>query len=470
MEESLIESKWYDEEGLSTNTSEEQCSCERYCATFLKPLYCFDPRSLQNLKDIGLANYDSDIRLMKSLHAQYLSNNLESLPQGFVTLDASRPWICYWITHSLYLLGKEGIEYYPRIISTLKHIQNKTGGYGGSPRQISQGAPNYAAVLTLCTIGTQEALDSIDRAAMYNWFLSIKHPSGGFCIHYDGEVDTRGTYTIVAIARILNILTDELVEGVADFVLSCQTYEGGFGGEPGNEAHGGYNFCAMATLLILKASHMANIKMLEHWLIHRQVRLEGGFQGRTNKLVDSCYSFWQGSAAAILEVMKLGGDDLFDIRKYFLSVERPKNIDCLQDNDVEIPDEQSTQVVTDFSGSLTFNQKALQRYILHCAQYTDGGGMRDKPGKARDFYHCCYSLSGLAVSQRSITCEIADENYENVRNAQLQRAAEADDIDEILPQVDLLWRGPQVISFSIPFLLIKYSSIAHVHKGIWRFR
>ena len=24
------------------------------------------------------------------------------------------------------------------------------------------------------------------------------------------------------------------------------------------------------------------------------MRLEGGFQGRTNKLVDACYSFWQG--------------------------------------------------------------------------------------------------------------------------------------------------------------------------------
>ena len=24
-----------------------------------------------------------------------------------------------------------------------------------------------------------------------------------------------------------------------------------------------------------------------------QCRLEGGFQGRTNKLVDSCYSYWQ---------------------------------------------------------------------------------------------------------------------------------------------------------------------------------
>ena len=24
------------------------------------------------------------------------------------------------------------------------------------------------------------------------------------------------------------------------------------------------------------------------------MRQEGGFQGRTNKLVDGCYSFWQG--------------------------------------------------------------------------------------------------------------------------------------------------------------------------------
>ena len=46
-------------------------------------------------------------------------------------------------------------------------------------------------------------------------------------------------------------LGSELIEGVAEFLLSCQTYEGGFGGEPGNEAHGGYNFCAIAALLIL---------------------------------------------------------------------------------------------------------------------------------------------------------------------------------------------------------------------------
>ena len=41
------------------------------------------------------------------------------------------------------------------------------------------------------------------------------------------------------------------MEGIGAYLLSCQTYEGGFGGEPGNEAHGGYNFCTLAGLLIL---------------------------------------------------------------------------------------------------------------------------------------------------------------------------------------------------------------------------
>ena len=112
-------------------------------------------------------------------------------------------------------------------------------------------APNYAAVLALCSIGGNRALDLIDRAAMYNFFMSVKDPSGGFRMHRDGEVDTRGTYTVIAVARILNILTPELTEGVAEYILRCQTYEGGFGGEPFNEAHGGYNFCALASIFIL---------------------------------------------------------------------------------------------------------------------------------------------------------------------------------------------------------------------------
>jgi prenyltransferase beta subunit len=46
-------------------------------------------------------------------------------------------------------------------------------------------------------------------------------------------------------------------------LCSCQTYEGGFGGEPGSEAHGGYVFCAFAALIILGRAADADIGTLE---------------------------------------------------------------------------------------------------------------------------------------------------------------------------------------------------------------
>ena len=50
------------------------------------------------------------------------------------------------------------------------------------------------------------------------------------------------------------------------------------------------------------------------------------------------------------------------------------------------------------SYALLFDKPMLQRYILLCAQDVNGG-LRDKPSKPRDFYHSCYNLSGLAMTQ-----------------------------------------------------------------------
>ena len=46
------------------------------------------------------------------------------------------------------------------------------------------------------------------------------------------------------------------------FNYSCQTYEGGMGGYPGNEAHGGYTFCALAALEILKKTDYIDCELL----------------------------------------------------------------------------------------------------------------------------------------------------------------------------------------------------------------
>lgn len=42
----------------------------------------------------------------------------------------------------------------------------------------------------------------------------------------------------------------------------CQTYEGGIGGYPGNEAHGGYTFCGVAAMVLMGKINMLNVPLL----------------------------------------------------------------------------------------------------------------------------------------------------------------------------------------------------------------
>lgn len=76
---------------------------------------------------------------------------------------------------------------------------------------------------------------------------------GSISIHRNGEMDIRGVYCSLVAADILGILEDnkEFTDNIGNFLLSCQTYEGGFCCSPYGEAHGGYTFCALASFIIL---------------------------------------------------------------------------------------------------------------------------------------------------------------------------------------------------------------------------
>lgn len=50
-----------------------------------------------------------------------------------------------------------------RVVQFLSNCQHGDGGFGGGPGQVAHLAPTYAAVLSLCILGTQEAYDCIDR-------------------------------------------------------------------------------------------------------------------------------------------------------------------------------------------------------------------------------------------------------------------------------------------------------------------
>ncbi|XP_034937779.1 protein farnesyltransferase subunit beta [Chelonus insularis] len=303
--------------------------------------------------------------LTRGKHVSFLKKSLAKLSVYNEGLDSSRPWLCYWALHALNILGKRLEEEDSlKVVNFLSKCQHPTGGFGGGPGQYPHLATTYAAVSALCTIGTKAAFDSINREGLVRLFKSLKLEDGSVLMHVDGELDIRGVYCAISVAKLTNTFTPELFENTGDWIAQCQTWEGGFGGCPGMEAHGGYTYCGLAALVLLGEVDKCNIPALLRWIANKQMRLEGGFQGRTNKLVDGCYSFWQGASFSLVNTILLN-EKKCSFNKYWL-----------------------------------FDQRALQEYILICCQHRQGGFL-DKPKKDRDVYHTSYVLSGLSIAQNS---------------------------------------------------------------------
>jgi len=72
------------------------------------------------------------LRLLRYVHVEYLQQGIGTLPAMFASLDASRPWLVYWIVHSLALLEARLPDAGPHaadIISFLRQCQCP-GGWG----------------------------------------------------------------------------------------------------------------------------------------------------------------------------------------------------------------------------------------------------------------------------------------------------------------------------------------------------
>lgn len=313
-----------------------------------------------------------NLEINREAHIAFLRNALfVPLPEEFIFLDASRPWLSYWILHALDLLG-EGLEEEEKnvAIKTITSYQDlegiitgKPGGFGGGPRQLPHLATTYAAISTLSILKSPKGYDIIDRVALKDFLLRMKQSDGSFTVHHDGETDLRGSYCAIAVASMCNLLDDDdLISGVGEYIAKCQTFEGGFGAVPEAEAHAGYTYCGYATLVMLGKTSLIDRKKLIEYVKRMQCKRSGGFSGRTFKLVDGCYSFWCGS---IFPMLQLETDT--------------------KNNNKEEED-------------VSFDYDALQRYLLVCSECRNGG-FRDKPEKIPDYYHTCYCLSGLSIAQ-----------------------------------------------------------------------
>lgn len=346
----------FDDEGLPTATSEQQIAVE----SSVEEVYL----TFDRIRELVVNPDFPELYRERTIHYSMKLLLKGKIPHEFY--DCSRAWLCYWNIHILSLLNHELDDNYKRdVIQFVTKLQNESGGFGGGPGQFSHLAPTYACVNALCTIGTEEAYKAINRRTLLQFLNEVRVGDGSFYMHIGGEIDMRSVYCAISVAKMTNLYSDELFRGSAEWIVRCQTYEGGFSGTPGMEAHGGYTFCGIAALHLLNSYDLCDIKSLLRWFVNRQMSYEGGFQGRTNKLVDSCYSFWQAGGIALIYMMLMSNEH----SKEYLD-----------------PDK------------WLFNSNLLQEYVLICCQH-QLGGLIDKPGKARDAYHSCYSLSGLSLAQ-----------------------------------------------------------------------
>ena len=239
------------EDGVITATSTEQTSLQdRITSTY------------QQLKDAGLEEGVEALLLNRDRHVAYLHGGLQYLPSGFIVLDSSRPWICFWIIHSLALLDAplptEVVK--ESVIDFLATCQDPAGGFAGGPLQLAHLAPTYAAVASLVTLGGQAALSVTNRDTTYS-FLQQRAVSpddgGGFTVCEGnqaqgcainacsstagliqstkverqrsscctgGEIDVRGSYTAMATAHMLSLDKFALAEqaSMVQYVKRCQ--------------------------------------------------------------------------------------------------------------------------------------------------------------------------------------------------------------------------------------------------------
>ncbi|OBT46116.1 hypothetical protein VE00_02813 [Pseudogymnoascus sp. WSF 3629] len=358
---------------LATETSEKQDEVVETCAPFL---------SAQS-DEFSYYNEHGVPHLLREKHINFCHKQLNPLPAPFTRADAARPWFFYWTLTALSALGEDVGQYRERLISTVAPLQNSTGGFGGGHGQMSHLATTYATVLSLAMVGGEDAINAIDRKAMWQWLSRLKQSDGGFQMSIGGEVDVRGAYCAAMLVKLLRLplhLAEgspaqaenfDLFTGLGEYVSRCQTYEGGIASRPDTEAHGAYAFCALACLCILGDPRETLPKYLDvptliSWLSARQYAPEGGFAGRTNKLVDGCYSHWIGGCWPLLDACLAGSTENHGA---------PHN-------------------------DSIYSREALTRYILCCGQdTTKRGGLRDKPGMFSDGYHTCYLLVGLSSAQ-----------------------------------------------------------------------
>ncbi|KAK8202926.1 geranylgeranyl transferase-like protein type i beta subunit [Phyllosticta capitalensis] len=261
----------------------------------------------------------------------------------------------------------------------------------------------FFALSALVILG--DDLQRVKRRQCLEWLPKMQRADGSFGEtmgeggHIEGGQDPRFGYCAAGVRWILRGNAEGSVEGVRDInvqglvrcIRQSETYDGGISEAPFHEAHAGFTYCAIGALAFLghlPTQTLADPELTVRWLVARQTsrieeddsfdvedapiapsmvklqslpsseELEGlsshpelpwaGFNGRCNKIADTCYAWWVGASLAMLDKLHLTSEG------------------------------------------------AMRRYLLDKTQHVVGG-FGKLPGDPPDIYHSYLGLASLAL-------------------------------------------------------------------------
>ncbi|GMH10700.1 hypothetical protein Nepgr_012541 [Nepenthes gracilis] len=266
-------------------------------------------------------------------HVRFLEMMNEILPGEYQSQEINTVTLAYFVLSSLDIIdaldtiNKEAVATW--VLSFQARPGNEDGlnsgqFYGFHGSKSSQFNPNVDGVLlcngshlasTYCALAILKIVgydfSLIDSKSIATSMRNLQQHDGSFIpIHIRAEADLRFLFCAAAISYMLDNWSGVDKEKAKEYILNCQSYDGGFGLSPGLESHGGATYCAIASLLLMgfiednilsksASSSIINVPLLLDWIMQRQA-VDGGFQGRPNKSSDSCYAFWIGAVLRIL--------------------------------------------------------------------------------------------------------------------------------------------------------------------------
>eukprot|EP01095_Lingulamoeba_sp_RSL-Kostka_P001675 TRINITY_DN12450_c0_g1_i2.p1 TRINITY_DN12450_c0_g1~~TRINITY_DN12450_c0_g1_i2.p1 ORF type:complete len:353 (-),score=116.45 TRINITY_DN12450_c0_g1_i2:111-1169(-) len=262
---------------------------------------------------------------------RFLQMSLEILPAHYASQELNRLTIVYFIvaahdvTNELDKIKnkKEIIDfiYSLQILPDSNDPEKNRGncGFRGSPyignnwnpecepveslkHDYSHIANTYVALALLKILG--DDFGRINREAILTSLLEMQLEDGSYSSQVIGsESDMRFVYCASAICGMLKDFSGMNVDKAVEYIKNSQSFDGVFAQGFEQEGHGGSSYCALASLKLMnRLDEIDNKEQIVDWLTSRQI---SGFQGRINKVADSCYSWWVGASLNLLDSFHL---------------------------------------------------------------------------------------------------------------------------------------------------------------------